>query len=85
MSAYEFGESRRKFRERHADLAQEPAEELSDDALYQHYEDVVDGTAGRRQAERNVKAARQEKLEYWRHQYELGRPLPRDLQEELGG
>jgi hypothetical protein len=60
--------------------SEEPTFEVSDEALWRHYEDVKSGEAGRRRARRGVEDKFEERKDYWREAAKRGEPLPRDLE-----
>lgn len=60
--------------------SEEPTVGVSDEELWQRYEDVKSGEAGRRHARRAVEDKFEERLAYWREAAKRGEVLPRDLE-----
>ncbi|MBV9405139.1 MAG: hypothetical protein JO211_07330 [Acidobacteriaceae bacterium] len=81
-STAEFAETVRDLesRGRVLDFSSEPEEDadLADEELWQHFQDVVSGEAGRQRAVRNVTEAAQDRADYWRRQ---DGPVPRDVED----
>jgi len=57
------------------------SEELDDDSLFCGYEEILDGTAGRREAVASVNQDVAEREDYWRRAHLRGEIVPRDLQD----
>jgi len=62
--------------------------DVSDEALFQEYQDVLNGKAAERRALQNVAEAQREAEDFWRAAHRRGEPLPRNfeyLEEQEGG